>query len=163
MQVGGSVFNYANREPHVTYYKGPVKYDVPRRTVYLPVVRNARYELFDLFDHPDPSTPDGDRDETTVAPQAMLLMNAPLVLEAAERLAGPIASEQGVAVTEQIRRLHRQLGLADPDEETIGAAERFLQRVNGAIGETHDAKRRLQVWQAYVQTLLVGNEFLTVE
>ena len=54
-----------------------------RRSVYLPVVRNHLYDMFQLFDRADPSVTTGDRATTTVAPQALFMMNSDLVLQAA--------------------------------------------------------------------------------
>ena len=60
-------------------------YDSPRRSLYLPVVRNNLYDVFQLFDFPDAAVANGDRATTTVAPQALFLLNSDLVDQAAER------------------------------------------------------------------------------
>ncbi len=49
------------------------------RTVYHPVFRNSLPELFEAFDFPNPSMPSGRRARSTVAPQALILMNNPWV------------------------------------------------------------------------------------
>ncbi|MFO0889236.1 MAG: DUF1553 domain-containing protein [Isosphaeraceae bacterium] len=76
----------------------PADYDYrdsqTRRSVYVPVFRNALPELFEVFDFADPSMVVGRRDASTVAPQALFLMNHPFVLDQARRasrrlLAGP--------------------------------------------------------------------------
>ena len=59
----------------------------PRRAVYIPVVRSSMYEMFQAFDLPDPSTPNGDRNSTVVAPQALFMMNATLVLKSTRNMA----------------------------------------------------------------------------
>ena len=63
-----------------------------RRSVYLPVFRNALPEIFEVFDFADPSMVTGRRNVSTVAPQALFLMNHPFVIEqsraAARRLLG---------------------------------------------------------------------------
>lgn len=64
--------------------------DEPVRSVYLPVFRNALPEFHTAFDFADPSMVVGARNVSTVAPQALLLLNHPFVREqagaAAERL-----------------------------------------------------------------------------
>ena len=60
---------------------------MPRRSVYIPVVRSSMYEMFQAFDLPDPSTPNGDRNSTVVAPQALFMMNATLVLKSTRNMA----------------------------------------------------------------------------
>src|SRR6185437_776373 len=58
-----------------------------RRTVYLPVVRNDLLPLFQLFDFGDSLSVNGRRSVTNVAPQALYMLNSPLVLEAATHTA----------------------------------------------------------------------------
>ncbi len=70
------------------------RYDQTRRSVYVPVFRNALPELFEVFDFADPSMVVGRRNISTVATQALFLMNHPFVLDQALRasrrlLAGP--------------------------------------------------------------------------
>ena len=62
-------------------------YQSDRRSVYLPVLRSALYEVFQAFDFPDPAVPNGDRATTTVASQALFMMNGPIVERPRERLA----------------------------------------------------------------------------
>ena len=60
------------------------------RSVYLPVFRNALPEVFEVFDFADPSVCTGSRNASTVAPQALFMMNHPFVTDqsrlAAKRL-----------------------------------------------------------------------------
>jgi hypothetical protein len=73
-----------------------------RRSVYTPAFRNRRLELFEVFDGADPNAVAGARAESTVAPQALYLLNSPFVMEqaraAAEKLlaTGPAADEARV-------------------------------------------------------------------
>jgi hypothetical protein len=59
----------------------------PRRSIYVPVLRNALPELFEMFDFADPSVTTGERNVSTVAPQALYLMNHPFVMEQAAHAA----------------------------------------------------------------------------
>ncbi|MBL9210154.1 MAG: DUF1553 domain-containing protein [Opitutaceae bacterium] len=54
-----------------------------RRGVYTPAFRNRRLDVFEVFDFADANAPIGVRPVTTVAPQALYLMNHPFVLEQA--------------------------------------------------------------------------------
>ena len=53
----------------------PTLYQSTRRSVYLPVLRGALYDMFQAFDFPDPAVSNGDRATTTVASQALFMMN----------------------------------------------------------------------------------------
>jgi hypothetical protein len=52
-----------------------------RRSVFVPAFRNALPDLFEAFDFADPSLVVGRRNVSTVAPQALFLMNSPFVRE----------------------------------------------------------------------------------
>jgi hypothetical protein len=64
------------------------RHDDTRRSVYSPVFRNALPELFEAFDFADPSMVTGRRNVSTVAPQALLMMNHPFAIEQARAAAG---------------------------------------------------------------------------
>lgn len=73
-----------------------------RRSVYVPVFRNARPELFEAFDAASPSLVTGQREESTVATQALILLNHPWIRDhvaaAAERIVGASPADPGAAV-----------------------------------------------------------------
>jgi hypothetical protein len=82
-----------------------------RRSVYLYVKRSFLMPMFTSFDAPDTSVSCARRDSTTVAPQALTLMNSEFMMRYAARLAA------------------RATGHARSDEERVASAWNFvLQR-----------------------------------
>lgn len=71
--------------------RGLLGIEAPYRTIYLPVVRDNIPELFSTFDFPGPTQIKGQRDVTTVAPQALFFMNNPFV----EQIAAQIVEKTG--------------------------------------------------------------------
>jgi len=71
--------------------RGLLGIEEPYRTIYLPVVRDNIPELFSTFDFPGPTQIKGQRDVTTVAPQALFFMNNPFV----EQIASQITEKAG--------------------------------------------------------------------
>ena len=63
--------------------KDLTNYSAPRRSLYLPVVRNNLYPVFQLFDYSDASVPNGNRNSSTVAPQALFMLNSGLDMDSA--------------------------------------------------------------------------------
>jgi Protein of unknown function (DUF1553) len=63
------------------------KFDSARRSVYEPVFRNTLPEIFEVFDFADPNSQRGQRSTSTVASQALMLMNHPWVNEQAHAAA----------------------------------------------------------------------------
>ncbi len=100
--------------------------EAPYRTIYLPVVRDNLPELFSTFDFPGPTQIKGQRDVTTVAPQALFFMNNPFV----EQIAAQIAEKAGTD-TKAIYQLI--LGRDPTSEETAEARDLDLQTLVQAL------------------------------
>jgi hypothetical protein len=85
LSVGGSTIN----DPSVLTIKGdmPTEYDFVftdfRRGVYTPAFRNRTLELYEAFDFADPNSVVGKRNISTVAPQALYMLNSPFVMQQA--------------------------------------------------------------------------------
>jgi len=108
-----------------------------RRSVYAPAFRNALPEIFNTFDFADPSLVVGRRDASTVAPQALYLMNHPFVAEESRRAARRLLEQPclddsarliqayriaiGRPPTEAERRVSLEFLAGDPDAEASWA------------------------------------------
>ena len=90
-----------------------------RRSVYLYVKRSFPYPFLTIFDAPDTSVSCSRRDVTTVAPQALALLNSEFMLSQAAVLAERVRKESGAETGDQISGLWRlALGRApDPHEK----------------------------------------------
>ena len=166
--MGGSLLVTKNREyVATTVSTNATTYDSPRRSVYLPVVRSALYEVFQAFDFADPSTPNGDRDTTTVAPQALFMLNSALAREASRSVARRVAvsAEADDARVDAAYRL--ALGRSPSAVERADALA-FLERYSTALVSKADLKldaatRRMKTLEALAHALLSTNEFIHVE
>jgi mono/diheme cytochrome c family protein len=87
-----------------------------RRSIYVFTKRSIRYPFFEAFDQPDPILSCDRRNRSTIAPQALMLMNNELVLLQSRKLAARVKTEAGDDVAAQITRLY-QLALSRPPEE----------------------------------------------
>jgi hypothetical protein len=132
---------------------GPATQDLvnPRRTLYLMTIRSDRSSFGPLFDAADATAIVDQRTVSTVAPQALFLLNHPLVLDAAAALARRIRSEAPADPHAQIDHAYALLfGRAPtPREAEIG------QRLLGDGDET--------AWAAYAQVLLCSNEMIYID
>ncbi|HVJ84657.1 MAG TPA: DUF1553 domain-containing protein, partial [Caulifigura sp.] len=140
------------------------KYDSLRRAAYLPVIRNNVYTLFEQFDFPDPTMPTGSRSSTTVAPQALFLMNSDLVLDSSERLARQILDDADTEEARLLMAYRRILGRL-PEATEIAEAKSFIAEVTSKSLTRSDAIESSAVqkaWALLCQSLLVSNEFLYV-
>jgi hypothetical protein len=104
----------------------PKREDRNRRSLYVFVRRNLRYPFFEAFDRPDTNASCPVRSVTTIAPQALSLMNSKLALDAAHGLAARVAREAGSGVDARIGLAYRLTLGRDPRVEERRLARRFL-------------------------------------
>jgi hypothetical protein len=140
-------------------------YDSSRRSVYLPVLRGALYDVFQALDFPDPAVPDGDRGTTTVASQALFMMNGKIVHHTAERLAETLLDEGAASDRERIDRACRRiLGRpAAPDESSHWEAFLARYQATRSLSSETPGRRRRLAWQGLCRALLSSNEFIYAE
>lgn len=164
--LDGSLLQSKNREyVAATSSVNPTNYDSQRRSIYLPVVRSALYDLFQAFDFAEPSVLNGNRASTTVAPQALFMMNGKLVLDATEKLAQELLDRIDLDDSGRVQRLHA-LAFARPASELeLARARDFITRYEqGLASQSLDAAQsRLRAWQGLCKAILATNEFLFVE
>ncbi len=160
--MGGTTINLKPRS-YVTSTANadPVKYDTLRRAVYLPVIRSAVYDLYTAFDFGDPTVMNGDRSSTTVAPQALFMLNSPLVLAATKAQAQHLLGLKDLDDAQRIQKLYATCygRAAKPSEVT--RALTFLSRFQLAYPQSED--RRERAWQSLCKAVIAANEFIYVE
>jgi hypothetical protein len=133
--------------------RDPLANSANRRTTYSFLDRLNVPGLFRTFDFPSPDATSPQRDTTTVAPQALFLMNHPFVMDCARALAQrpDVAAIQGTP--QRVDRLHRLLFARPATAEERRLGEMFVT----ANGGTPSA------WQRYAHALLLLNELVMVD
>jgi mono/diheme cytochrome c family protein len=130
---------------------------VPRRTVYASIDRLALPSLFRTFDFPSPDTTTPQRDNTTVAPQALFLMNHPFALESAQFLYARREVAAAADFASRVTRLYELVLVRVPSETERKVAEEFFTGPGQQIQETPEN------WIMFAQALLMTNEFAFVD
>jgi hypothetical protein len=118
-----------------------------RRSLYVFSKRSIRYPMFETFDQPNLVNSIDRRNRTTIAPQALILMNNEMVLFQAGRFAERVRSEAGDDPARQVR-LVVALALGRPAD----AIE--LQKGAAFVAETPDGLEQ------FCHILFNLNEFL---
>ncbi|MGL4419958.1 MAG: DUF1553 domain-containing protein, partial [Gemmataceae bacterium] len=129
------------------------KEDETHRSVYLPIVRENLPEVLELFDAADPNLVSGVRDSTTVATQALYLLNNPFVLKQAEATSIRLYN-MGNSDPERVRQAYRVIYGRSPSAEELQNAESFLAK----LASQKTSKK--QSWGLFCQALLMSAEFL---
>ena len=152
--MGGKTIPVKNREFFFNHTsKDATTYDSPRRALYLPVVRNNVYDLFEQFDFPDPAVPNGNRNATVVAPQALLMLNSDLVGKAAEKFAASLLA----SASDDVRRIelaYQKAYARPPTAKELARAKKFLTDFKP------DSAASPSAWAVFCQSLLAANEFI---
>jgi hypothetical protein len=155
--MGGSLLHVGNREflfDHTS--KDETDYDVTRRSVYLPVIRNHIQDALWLFDCTDGAVPDGDRATSTIASQALWLLNADLPMDAAAGIAAQVlAAAPGDTAMQTYLVFRRLLGRQPSEAEADWLAAQVATMRPLVVDEP-------AAWAAAIQTLMVSDQFLVV-
>jgi hypothetical protein len=113
------------------YLADRVHFDSARRTIYLPQPRDRTPDLLAVFDGPDKKAVVGQREVTTVPPQALFLLNSPFALEQARLAAERLLAEEHQDEDSRIDRAFR-LALGRPATPAdLETARRFLRNQGG--------------------------------
>jgi hypothetical protein len=119
------------------------------RSVYLPVFRNSLAEILEVFDFADASVSTGRRNASTVAPQALFLMNNPFVLDQAKHAAKRLLAEKLPDDRARLVRAYR-LALGRPPTEGEAAV---------ALPVVASAAQKEPAWASVFHALFASAEF----
>ena len=144
-----------------------------RRSVYTPAFRNRTLELFEAFDFADPNTVAGKRNVSTVAPQALYLLNSPFVMDQSAAAAARLLAEHPAASDEvRVERAFREaLGRKPTDGEksaVLAALARDSQPVRDLknadqASEASSSDGRQAAWERVFQALFGCVDFRYLE
>ena len=139
-----------------------------RRSIYLPVIRSGMFEVLQTLDFPDSAMSSGERQTSTAAPQALLMMNSDLVHEQTQAIAKQLVNtsmDDGQRISYAYRRVLKRT----PNTDEMGAAMAFLDNVRSYLvksvkGEISTAQEsEILYWQGLCRVLISSNEFSYVE
>jgi len=154
--MGGSMLPVKNREflfNHTS--KDLTKYDSFVRSVYLPVVRNNLYDFFQLFDYNDASVSNGNRQTTTVAPQALYILNSPLVDEASCQIVEQLL-EESKSLKPRVQQLYVKLLGRNATRQEMARARQYYNLFLKATVTTNTPS--LPTLETNVSTVAIDTE-----
>ena len=134
-----------------------------RRTIYFPLKRErpqGDLEILSTFDFPHPSEITGARPETTVATQALFLMNAPFVKTQARHLAERLAKEEAGDERARINRLYLLTVNRPADAGAMETAMAFLDDCTRDLSTAARENARAEAWTQLCHAVLGSNNFL---
>jgi hypothetical protein len=128
-----------------------------RRSIYTFARRNLRHPLFELFDRPDAQISCARRNESTTAPQALMLLNSEFAHDIAAKLAADLTEKHGSDTSALITEATLRCLARQPTVQELKTGQTFLQKHATLTSSFRDA------FTDYCLALLNSNEFLYLD
>ncbi|MCE9532490.1 MAG: PSD1 and planctomycete cytochrome C domain-containing protein [Planctomycetes bacterium] len=132
-----------------------------RRSIYFTMKRSKLIPSLIIFDAPDGTTGVGERPSTTIAPQALHLMNSKQVRDYAHGLAKRIAPTEKVELEQVIAKAYLITLAREPNPDEMKEGLSFIKQQILSYGGK-DGARHLAVTD-FCQVMMCLNEFVYVE
>ena len=166
----GSMMKFANHTyVNTTGGSGKLDYSSSRRTIYLPIIRSGVFDVLQTLDFPDPAVINGSRETTTVAPQALLMMNSDLIYEQSRKVVEewmPPRLDDAQRISVAYQRILKR----PPSLDEIIAAANYIKNLRQTLFKDLEPPspaarntQELEVWQSLCRVLISSNEFSYIE
>jgi hypothetical protein len=130
-----------------------------RRSVYIEVRRNFLSPLMRTFDTPQPFSTVGQRNQSNVPAQALILMNDPFVREQTNLWADQLQKKDNLDIRQRITLLYQQAFGRPPSESELKQGMEFIT----VMAEDRQLKQDdPQVWREYCHVLVNLKEFIYI-
>lgn len=123
----------------------------PYRTVYVPALRSMMSPMQETFDFPDPSQIKGQREVTTVSPQALFFLNGDLSTKLAQSAAERLLSEKHPDAASRVKSAYLQVIGRKADASEVSDALQMMKELS-----VRDEASR---WSVLIQALMSSAEF----
>ncbi|MBX3732134.1 MAG: DUF1549 domain-containing protein [Verrucomicrobiae bacterium] len=142
---------------------GSLKVGIGRRSIYLTIKRSQLIPMLQAFDAPEPLVSQAMRPTTTVAPQALFLMNSPEVRRWAGALAARIRADPESSPGDWVTAAWWRALSRPPSAGEVAEALEFVdaQRTRQAAAGVADPD--VAAWTDLAQVVLGLNEFIYVD
>jgi hypothetical protein len=134
-----------------------------RRSIYFTIKRSKLMPMMVVFDAPEALVSMGDRPTTTIAPQALMLMNNPQVREYARHFARRINSGANAPIEDAIRTAYLTALARVPYAEELTASAAFVKQQTDSYQGAGRADAGELALADFCQALMGLNEFVYVD
>ena len=143
------------------YGKGTLDEKSLRRSVYFTVKRGQLIPLLQLFDAPDAMQGIATRERSTVAPQALAMLNSPIVRDLATKFAARVRPSESTSIAEVIDRAYHTALSRPASVDEIETMTAFIERQKKLRAE--DPNAELLAIRDFCHLVLCLNEFIYIE
>ncbi len=158
--IRDSILYIGNRLDKTMYGPGTLQQNSQRRSIYFKIKRSQLIPMMQLFDAPEALVSIGQRPSTTIAPQALLFMNAKFIRESAQSFAKQIHETNPVSLQKAIESAYQiALGRAPSKSEAAVSLEFIQQHQKSYESQKKPQATRLALTD-FTHALLSTNEFV---
>lgn len=134
-----------------------------RRSIYFTVKRSKLMPMMVVFDAPEALVSIGDRPTTTIALQALMLMNNPQIRDHARQLALRVAGDPAAPLEQTIQTAYRIAVARLPSGEELAESTAFVRQQAESYAAAGKTNARELALTDFCQTLMSLNEFVYVD
>ena len=131
-----------------------------RRSIYFTVKRSKLVPMMVIFDAPEALSGMAERPTTTIAPQALHMLNNPQVRQAARGFARRIAADSTTPIETALRQAYLIALARQPNRDELADGVAFVERQMRTYPEN---VRRESAFADFCQVLMCLNEFIYVD
>ncbi len=132
-----------------------------RRSIYLTIKRSRLIPTLQLFDAPDAMQSIGERSTTTVAPQALAMMNSSFVRDLAMNFAKSLTTDPKVKLETLIDAAYWKALSRSPTDKEVQRMRLLIEHQEKSYGGTPQAREKALV--DFCQLLMCLNEFVYID
>jgi hypothetical protein len=149
---------------YTAHHQFKALYSSDHRSVYLMVQRLHPHPYLALFNGPDTSVTTAARDTSTVALQALYLLNNPFMHEQSRRFCGKLMTDEPDAAA-RLRLAYLRAYGRTPTESEQARARTYLTQYERDLAHegVPEERRAAEAWASLSRALLAANEFLYVD
>ena len=174
--VRDSILAISGQLDRTMYGKGTRDPTQKRRSIYFTVKRTLLNPMLNLYDAPEALTSTAQRNVTTTAPQALLLVNSPYVRKLAAAFAARIAPQKLPTILKDkshvrldddlstfVSNAYRFALNREPSSNELQAATQFIERQEREYVAGGKANSRSLALTDFCQAVFCLNEFIYVD
>ncbi|HYG75073.1 MAG TPA: PSD1 and planctomycete cytochrome C domain-containing protein [Planctomycetota bacterium] len=134
-----------------------------RRSIYFTIKRSKLIPILTLFDGPDTLQSLGRRATTTIAPQAMAMMNNPHIRAASHAFGKRLMPQAASSLSDAVKSGYYAALGREPDGEELETSVAFLKEQSEAYKNAGKQNGQELALANFCQALISLNEFIYVE
>lgn len=156
--IRDSILQATGQLDKTMFGKGTLDESMRRRSIYFTVKRSKLVPMLQVFDVPEPLVSQGQRPTTTVAPQALLLLNNPHLRKCCEDSAAQLI-ENNMEDHAMIDLFYQRSLSRNPNKSEVQKASGFLASQTASYKQSGVTDAKIQATADLIQLMLCLNEF----